>query len=67
MIKVVHNSAGKGDWVEVWNGDEIIHQSHNITPNDLVHILNILSNAVVAVKVNIRDEQFEDMSWKEWV
>ena len=66
MIKVVHNSAGSGDWVEVWNGDEIIHQSHNITPNDLVNILNTLT-AGMAVKVNIRDEQFEDMSWKEWV
>lgn len=66
MIKVVHNSAGSGDWVEVWNGDEIIHQSRNITPNDLVNILNTLT-AGMAVKVNIRDEQFEDMSWKEWV
>jgi hypothetical protein len=66
MIKVVHNSAGSGDWVEVWNDDEIIHQGHNITANDLVDILNTLT-ANMAVKVNIKDEQFEDMSWKEYV
>jgi hypothetical protein len=66
MIKVVHNSAGSGDWVEVWNGDEIIHQSHNITPNDLVDILNTLT-ANMAIKINITDDQFEDMSWKELV
>jgi hypothetical protein len=66
MIKVVHNSAGSGDWVEVWNGDEIIHQSHTITPNDLVDILNTLT-ANMAIKINITDDQFEDMSWKELV
>ena len=66
MIKVVHNSVGSGDWVEVWKDDEIIFQDSRITPNGLVDILNSLTSGL-AVKVNITDEQFQDMSWKELV
>ncbi len=63
MIRVVHNSAGSGDWVQVWNdkvsGNELIHEGHTITPNDLVDILNNLITEGFAVKHNVKDEDFE--------
>lgn len=63
MIRVLHNSAGSGDWVQVWNdkGGEscLIHEGHSITPNDLVDILNSLITDGFAVKHNVRDEDFE--------
>ena len=59
MIKVVHNSAGSGDWVEVRNGDNILFQGHTITPNDLVDILNSFTDGM-AVKINVTDEQMEE-------
>jgi hypothetical protein len=63
MIRVLHNSAGSGDWVQVWNdkGGEshLIHEGHSITPNDLVDILNSLITDGFAVKHNVTDEDFE--------
>jgi hypothetical protein len=62
MIRVIHNSAGSGDWVQVWNdraNDSIlIHEGHSISPNDLVDILNTLTEGL-AVKHNVTDEDFE--------
>jgi hypothetical protein len=62
MIRVLHNSAGSGDWVQVWNdkvGESIlIHEGHTITPNDLVDILNTITDGL-AVKHNVTDEDFE--------
>jgi hypothetical protein len=62
MIRVLHNSAGSGDWVQVWNdkvGESmLIHEGHTITPNDLVDILNTITDGL-AVKHNVTDEDFE--------
>lgn len=62
MIRVIHNSAGSGDWVQVWNdkvGEScLIFEGHSITPNDLVDILNTFSEGF-AVKHNVSDEDFE--------
>ena len=62
MIKVIHNSAGSGDWVQVWNvknGErEALFEGHSITPNDLVDILNTITDGM-AVKINVTDEDFE--------
>ena len=62
MIRVIHNSAGSGDWVQVWNdkasGAELIHEGHSIHPNDLVAILNSFSDGL-AIKINCTDEDFE--------
>lgn len=56
MIKVIHNSQGSGDWVQVWNDDTLIHENHSISPNDLVDILNTLITSGVAIKMNVNDE-----------
>ena len=62
MIRVVHNSAGSGDWVQVWNdkvGEScLIFEGHSITPNDLVDILNSFTDGL-AVKYNVTDQDFE--------
>lgn len=62
MIRVIHNSAGSGDWVQVWNdkaGEScLIFEGHTITPNDLVDILNTFTEGL-AVKYNVADEDFE--------
>jgi hypothetical protein len=62
MIRVIHNSAGSGDWVQVWNDKAtesvLIHEGHTIHPNDLVNILNSFSDGL-AVKYNVSDEDFE--------
>ncbi len=60
MIKVIHNSVGSGDWVQVWNDDELIHENHTITPNDLVDILNSVITSGAAVKMNVTDEFWID-------
>jgi thiamine phosphate synthase YjbQ (UPF0047 family) len=63
MIRVLHNSAGSGDWVQVWNDTPsesiLIHEGHSISPNDLVDILNNLITEGFAVKHNVTDEDFE--------
>ena len=66
MIKIVHNSAGAGDWVEVHNDDDCIFQGHNITPNNLADILNSVTKGI-AVKINCDDEQMEEGTWRELV
>jgi hypothetical protein len=47
----------------VWNDkageSNLIHEGHNITPNDLVDILNNLITDGFAVKHNVKDEDFE--------
>jgi len=62
MIRVIHNSAGSGDWVQVWNdkvGESVlIFEGHSVTPNDLVDILNTITDGL-AVKHNVSDEDFE--------
>ena len=61
MIKVIHNSNGSGDWVQVRNEEVMLFEGHQITPNDLVDILNSLITAGVAIKMNVTDEEMEEL------
>lgn len=59
MIQVKHNSEGSGDWVQVWNGEELLFEGDRITPFDLVDLLNWLNPAAEAELVRVNDEAFE--------
>ena len=61
MIKVIHNSNGSCDWVQVRNEEVMLFEGHQITPNDLVDILNNLITAGVAIKMNVTDEEMEEL------
>ena len=62
MIRVVTNSLGSGDWVNVRSvgqlGFEVLHEGHRISPMDLVMILQNLG--VQAELVEVTDEDMEE-------
>lgn len=61
MIKVIHNSAGSGDWVTVrdTNTGETLFEGHRITPQDLVDILSF-DGSTEAELIEVTDEQMEE-------
>ena len=59
MIKVITNSLGNCDWVVVKNGNEVLHEGHDISPRDLVNIIEGILDAG-AERVEVDDEQMEE-------
>lgn len=59
MIKVITNSLGSGDWIQIKEGDLTIFEGHRVGVHDLVFLLQ----RYTTVKVNhveVTDEQMEN-------
>jgi hypothetical protein len=63
MIIVYTNSKGSGDWVHVVKDlEEVIHSAHDISPMDLVMILNtVRESGSTAIMKELTDEEMERM------
>lgn len=58
-IRVVTNSLESGDWVEVYYVTDLIYSGHNISPRDLVDIINAFYSDDGAELVEVNDHQME--------
>lgn len=59
MIKVITNSLGQCDWIDVrGHSGTLLFSGHEMLPKDIVDMLNLLG--VDTKLVEVTDEQMED-------